>query len=154
MSATQRTTRQDHRLAHAADEPGLFDAGRFRGQMVNSRTSVVTVTDVHLKEGAPGSENWCAVAVALREELHADTVFDDIEVTAAWVRVSTRRGSWYAAVTPGLYALIREFDATAGNDGEPDPGKLQAIAAKASAGLLRFPLTWHEGDPPENDRDD
>jgi hypothetical protein len=121
---------------------------------VTRNTTVVTLSDVHLKAGVPDSESWCPLAIALREELQARAVFDEVEVTADWVHVSLRHGSWHAPVTQELYEFIEQFDATADDEGEQDPEKLEALQAKASAGLLRFPLTWHEGDPPDYDDKD
>jgi hypothetical protein len=120
---------------------------------VTRNTSMVIVSDVHLKEGVPDSESWCPLAIALREELQARPMFDEVEVTADWVHVSLRHGSWHAPVTHELYEFIEQFDATVDDEGEQDPEKLEALVAKASAGLLRFPLTWYEGDPPSYDED-
>lgn len=117
--------------------------------LMTRNTSVVTLSDVHLKAGVPDSESWCPLAIALREELQARPVFDEVEVTADWVHVSLHHGSWHAPVTRELYEFIEQFDATADDEDEQDPEKLEALQAKASAGLLRFLLAWHEGDPPD-----
>jgi hypothetical protein len=133
--------------------PALFDAGPARHGTVTRNTAAVTISDVHLKTGVPGSEGWCALGVALREELAADDLNDEVEVTADYVRVALRHGSWWAQTTPELYQFIRDFDSTADENGDQDPTKLEALQARASAGLLRFPLTWHEGDPPQGHDD-
>lgn len=115
-----------------------------------SNVSVVAVSDVHLKEGVAHSESWCALAVSLREEVQAG-LNDEIEVTAAWVRVAVRHGTWWAETTPALLEFIHAFDATADEEGAVNPEKLTELTARASAGLLAFPLTWREGDPPDYD---
>jgi hypothetical protein len=111
-------------------------------------TSIVTVSDVDLKEGVPQSESWCALAVSIRKEVEA-SLNDEIEVNAAYVRVVLGHGRWWAETTADLTEFIRRFDATADDEGAQDPEKLTALMARASAGLLAFPLTWTEGDPPE-----
>ena len=116
---------------------------------MSASASVVRVSDVHLKTGVPQSESWCALAESLREELQAHALNDEIEVTAGWVRVALRHGTWWAETTPEALKFIQQFDATADEEGAQDPEKLTALTAQASAGLLAFPLTWHEGDPPE-----
>jgi hypothetical protein len=115
--------------------------------------SIVAVSDVHLKEGAPQSESWCALAMSLREEVQAG-LNDEIEVTAAYVRVALGHGRWWAETTAEVIDFMQQFDATADDVGARDHDKLTALTEQASAGLLRFPLAWHEGDPPEWDEED
>ena len=117
-------------------------------------TSVVQVSDAHLRQGVPGSESWCALAWSLRDELHAD-LNDEIEVTAKYVHVALGHGEWWAETTPELQRFMRQFDATEDEEAEgaKDPAKLAKLTARATAGLLAFPLTWHEGEPPEDDGD-
>lgn len=117
-------------------------------------TSVVQVSGDHLKRGVPGSESWCALAYSLREEVHAG-LSDEIEVTAKYVHVVLSHGEWWAETTPELKRFMRQFDAAEDKEAEggKDPEKLAKLSAKATAGLLAFPLTWHEGEPPEDDTD-
>lgn len=115
---------------------------------MSRNASVVRVSDVHLKEGAPNSESWCALAMSLREELRAG-LNGEVEVTVERVSVVLPHGSWWAETTPELLAFIRAFDAAEDPaSGRADPEKLTALLSRASAGELAFPLTWREGEPP------
>lgn len=112
--------------------------------------SVVNVSELHLSEGVPSSESWCAVAMSLREETMAG-LDDEIEVTAKYVHVVLSHGEWWAETTPELGKFMRQFDATDNGDGGTDAAKLAKLLARARAGQLGFSLTWHEGEPPEDD---
>lgn len=105
--------------------------------------SVVAVSEAHLREGVPQSGCWCALAVSLRKDVQAG-LNDTIEVTAEYVHVSLGHGTWWAEITPDVQEFIKRFDST-----EEHPKRLAALVKRASAGLLAFPLTWHEGNPPD-----
>jgi hypothetical protein len=112
---------------------------------VASNMSTVAISETHLKEGVSQSECWCALAVSLRQDVQAG-LNDTIEVTAKYVRVELGHGTWWAETTPDLQAFMKRFDAT-----EDHPRRLPALIARAKEGKLAFQLTWHEGEPPEDD---
>lgn len=104
--------------------------------------TLLQLTDVHIKEGIPESEGWCAAGLAIRESLDNDRDAW-VEVGASCITVEQKHGRWWAQTPPEMADFIGAFDNVVG-----DTGRQELIDA-ASAGLLQWQLTWHEGDPPE-----
>jgi len=108
----------------------------------------VHVTDVNVKQGARESDGWCAAAYAIRDTLGPDHTAAMVSVGARYVTVEQAHGQWWAETPQEMADFIGAFDNASSEE------KRQQLTDAASAGLLQWPLTWHEGEPPEGAYDD
>jgi hypothetical protein len=107
----------------------------------------VRVSDVNVKQGARDSDEWCAGAYAIRDTLGSDFHAAMVSVSSNVVIVEQGHGRWWAETPAEMADFIGAFDNAASEK------ECQALTDAASAGLLQWELTWHEGEPPESVRE-
>lgn len=108
----------------------------------------LNLTGAHLREGVPGDDCLCAAAVGLLDTLGLPDGLARVTVTEEIIdlRISELERRWWAAVPDDLADFIDDFDQT-----DDDEELLRRMLTAAGLGLYQYTLTWHPGQPPEDD---
>jgi hypothetical protein len=99
---------------------------------------LVALRGAHLREGIPGDDSLCAVAVALLDTLGIDGARATVTETTIDLRVGP--DAWWADVPDEMREFIGQFDLT-----KEDGALLKTLMTAAEFGLLQWDLTWHLG---------